>query len=92
MLVSARCSAGCSHLPLFQSRYSCSRWLPHSLLVSAAAAVRVAVLGWRRTYVLAFRHQDTIALERRAGFTHSHNDTVNWSHAQHTSHSNSRSK
>jgi len=31
--------------------------------------------GWRRTYVLAFRHSETIALERKAGFTHSHNDT-----------------
>lgn len=34
--------------------------------------------GWRRTYVLAFRHQSTINMEREAGFTHSHNDTVNW--------------
>lgn len=34
--------------------------------------------GWRRTYVIAFRHQSTIDLERQAGFTHSHNDTVNW--------------
>jgi len=35
------------------------------------------VSGWRRTYVLAFRHNDTISIERKAGFTHSHNDTVN---------------
>ena len=34
--------------------------------------------GWRRTYVLAFRHQATIDMERKAGFTHSHNDQVNW--------------
>lgn len=34
--------------------------------------------GNRRTYVLAFRTAATIALERKAGFTHSHNDEVNW--------------
>jgi ectoine hydroxylase-related dioxygenase (phytanoyl-CoA dioxygenase family) len=34
--------------------------------------------GHRRTYVLAFRTEETIALERRAGFTHSHNDKTNW--------------
>ena len=39
--------------------------------------------GWRRTYVLAFRHEDTIALERKAGFTHSHNDSVNVSPPPH---------
>ncbi len=33
---------------------------------------------WRRTYVLAFRSEPTIAHERKMGFTHSHNDTVNW--------------
>ena len=30
--------------------------------------------GWRRAYVLAFRSDETIAIERRLGFTHSHND------------------
>jgi phytanoyl-CoA hydroxylase len=34
--------------------------------------------GWRRTYVAAFRTEETIRIEREAGFTHSHNDTVNW--------------
>lgn len=34
--------------------------------------------GWRRTYVAAFRSVETIAQERAAGFTHSHNDEVNW--------------
>ncbi len=43
--------------------------------------------GWRRTYVLAFRHQDTISLERKAGFTHSHNDAVNWDVFQSSQHS-----
>jgi len=33
---------------------------------------------WRKTYVMAFRDADTIAEERAMGFTHSHNDTVNW--------------
>lgn len=30
--------------------------------------------GWRRAYVLAFRSEETIAEERRLGFTHSHED------------------
>jgi len=34
--------------------------------------------GERRTYVVAFRAAETIKLERAAGFTHSHNDEVNW--------------
>ena len=32
--------------------------------------------GWRRAYVLAFRAEETIAEERRLGFTHSHNDAA----------------
>lgn len=32
----------------------------------------------RRTYVLAFRPATTVAIERSHGFTHSHNDEVNW--------------
>ncbi len=34
--------------------------------------------GTRRTYVVAYRTADTVAQERAAGFTHSHNDSVNW--------------
>jgi hypothetical protein len=30
--------------------------------------------GWRRAYVVAYRSEDTIAEERRRGFTHSHED------------------
>ena len=33
---------------------------------------------WRKTYVMAFRDAGTIAEERAMGFTHSHNDKVNW--------------
>jgi ectoine hydroxylase-related dioxygenase (phytanoyl-CoA dioxygenase family) len=33
---------------------------------------------WRRTYIVAFRHADTVAYERSVGFTHSHNDKINW--------------
>ncbi len=33
---------------------------------------------WRKTYVMAFRDIETITQERAAGFTHSHNDKVNW--------------
>lgn len=34
--------------------------------------------NWRRTYVVAFRSEATVAHERSIGFTHSHNDKVNW--------------
>ena len=33
---------------------------------------------WRKTYVIAYRSQETVAYERSIGFTHSHNDAVNW--------------
>ena len=32
----------------------------------------------RRTYVLAYRANEIVAAERMIGFTHSHNDEVNW--------------
>ena len=34
--------------------------------------------GWRRTYVIAHRSRQTVTYERSTGFTHSHNDTINW--------------
>jgi len=34
--------------------------------------------GWRKTYVVAYRDEETIRQERAMGFTHSHNDKVNW--------------
>ena len=34
--------------------------------------------GKRRTYVIAYRTAETVTRERAAGFTHSHNDQVNW--------------
>jgi ectoine hydroxylase-related dioxygenase (phytanoyl-CoA dioxygenase family) len=34
--------------------------------------------GWRRTYVIAHRSRRTVEYERRIGFTHSHNDAINW--------------
>lgn len=33
---------------------------------------------WRRTYIVAFRTQATVDYERSIGFTHSHNDTIQW--------------
>lgn len=33
---------------------------------------------WRRTYIIAFRHKELVEYERSIGFTHSHNDKVNW--------------
>jgi ectoine hydroxylase-related dioxygenase (phytanoyl-CoA dioxygenase family) len=34
--------------------------------------------GWRRTYVIAHRSRATVEYERSIGFTHSHNDQINW--------------
>lgn len=33
---------------------------------------------WRRTYIIAFRTKACVDFERSIGFTHSHNDKVNW--------------
>ncbi len=33
---------------------------------------------WRKTYIIAYRDVNTIAEERAIGFTHSHNDSVDW--------------
>jgi hypothetical protein len=33
---------------------------------------------WRRTYIVAFRHRELVAYERQLGFTHSHNDEIQW--------------
>ena len=33
---------------------------------------------WRKTYIIAYRDTNTIAEERAIGFTHSHNDSVDW--------------
>jgi phytanoyl-CoA hydroxylase len=32
----------------------------------------------RRTYVIAYRAREIVEAERRIGFTHSHNDVINW--------------
>jgi phytanoyl-CoA hydroxylase len=34
--------------------------------------------GWRRTYVLAHRSRATVEYERSIGFSHSHNDEIQW--------------
>ena len=33
---------------------------------------------WRKTYIIAYRDEETINQERAMGFTHSHNDIVDW--------------
>ena len=33
---------------------------------------------WRRTYIVAFRTKACVDFERKIGFTHSHNDKINW--------------
>jgi hypothetical protein len=32
--------------------------------------------GYRRAYVVAYRSEETVKIERELGFTHSHNDHV----------------
>lgn len=39
--------------------------------------------AWRKTYVMAFRDEHTVREEREMGFTHSHNDEVNWDEILH---------
>ena len=34
--------------------------------------------NWRRTYVIAHRSRATVDYERSIGFTHSHNDEIQW--------------
>jgi len=34
--------------------------------------------GHRRTYVIAYRTEETVKKERSMGFSHSHNDAFNW--------------
>lgn len=34
--------------------------------------------GHRRTYVIAYRTEETVRKERAMGFSHSHNDSFNW--------------
>lgn len=33
---------------------------------------------WRKTYITAYRSSECVSYERAIGFTHSHNDKVNW--------------
>lgn len=33
---------------------------------------------WRRTYIVAFRSEACVNFERSVGYTHSHNDKINW--------------
>ena len=32
--------------------------------------------SWRRAYVIAYRSRETVEAERKMGFTHSHNDSL----------------
>eukprot|EP00977_Amphora_coffeiformis_P002212 scaffold425_cov175-Amphora_coffeaeformis.AAC.71 len=47
-------------------------WVVHGSAGNTCAARQ------RRTYVLAFRAKEIVDAERSIGFTHSHNDEVNW--------------
>jgi ectoine hydroxylase-related dioxygenase (phytanoyl-CoA dioxygenase family) len=40
-------------------------------------------MEWRKTYVMAFRDRRTVEQERAMGFTHSHNDQINWAEIIH---------
>ena len=37
-----------------------------------------ATASWRRTYIIAHRSRATVEYERSIGFTHSHNDDIQW--------------
>lgn len=36
---------------------------------------------WRKTYIIAYRSKETVDYERSIGFTHSHNDKIDWKSA-----------
>lgn len=52
------------------SRTCCRRRIVHG------SGGNLSAKRWRRAYVIAYRSKETVAEERRQGFTHSHNDSI----------------
>lgn len=50
----------------------------HDELIVHGSGGNASRTRWRRTYIAAFRKKACVDFERSIGFTHSHNDTVNW--------------
>lgn len=50
----------------------------HDEMIIHGSAGNSSADRWRRTYITAFRSKDCVDFERSIGFTHSHNDTINW--------------
>lgn len=50
----------------------------HNELILHGSGGNRSKTSWRRTYITAFRSKACVDFERSIGFTHSHNDKVNW--------------
>ncbi|MEJ5979167.1 phytanoyl-CoA dioxygenase family protein [Novosphingobium sp. PS1R-30] len=50
----------------------------HDEMIIHGSGGNVSPDRWRRTYITAFRSKACVDFERSIGFTHSHNDTINW--------------
>ena len=50
----------------------------HDELIVHGSGGNTSLNRWRRTYIAAFRSRACVDFERSIGFTHSHNDTINW--------------
>ena len=50
----------------------------HNELILHGSGGNRSESSWRRTYITAFRSKACVEYERQIGFTHSHNDKVNW--------------
>ncbi len=50
----------------------------HNEMIIHGSGGNLSASRWRRTYIVAFRSAACVAYERSIGFTHSHNDRINW--------------
>lgn len=50
----------------------------HNEMIIHGSGGNNSLARWRRTYITAFRSKACVDHERSIGFTHSHNDKVNW--------------
>jgi hypothetical protein len=50
----------------------------HDEMIIHGSGGNLSLSRWRRTYIAAFRSAACVAFERSIGFTHSHNDRINW--------------
>jgi hypothetical protein len=61
------------HLPLKRGDMTV-----HDEMIIHGSGGNVSKDRWRRTYIVAYRTKACVDFERSIGFTHSHNDEVNW--------------